>query len=158
MTEHTPKNDQTEKEWADLQRDLDTLGDQLKSLRDHSAALGETVVASLEARYQDVRNRALGFRHATETQVEEMRKAAMEQAAQTQSSLTDAGVKSAEMAKDTARQMWERSEPLRQGAQEVGQGLVRAWSELAASFGKAAERIQAERAKNAAGEEGHKPS
>jgi predicted nucleic acid-binding Zn-ribbon protein len=158
MTEHTPKNDQTEKEWADLQRDLDTLGDQLKSLRDHSAALGETVVASLEARYQDVRNRALGFRHATETQVEEMRKAAMEQAAQTQSSLADAGVKSAEMAKDTARQMWERSEPLRQGAQEVGQGLVRAWSELAASFGKAAERIQAERAKNPAGEEGHKPS
>ena len=157
MTE-TPKNVQAEKEWADLQRDLDTLGEQLKSLRYHTTALGETAVANLEARYQEVRNRALGFRTATEAQVEEMRKMAMEQAAQTQSTLTEAGMRSAEIAKDTARQMWERSEPLRQGAQEVGQGLVRAWSELAASFGKAAERIQAERAKNAAGEEGHKPS
>jgi hypothetical protein len=157
MTE-TPKNVQAEKEWADLQRDLDTLGEQLKSLRYHTSALGETVVANLEARYQEVRNRALGFRTATEAQVEGMRKMAMEQAVQTQGRLTDAGMRSAEMAKDTARQMWERSEPLRQGAQEVGQGLIRAWSELAASFGKAAERIQAERAKNAAGEEGRNPS
>ena len=35
MTDKTPANDQAEKEWADLQRDLDTLGEQLGSLRDH---------------------------------------------------------------------------------------------------------------------------
>jgi predicted nucleic acid-binding Zn-ribbon protein len=158
MTDHTPKNAQTEKEWADLQRDLDTLGEQLGSLRQHTAALGETVVANLEARYQDVRSRALGFRNATETQFEAMRQLAMEQAAQTQSTLTETGLKSAEMAKETARQAWERAEPLRQGAQEVGKGFVRAWSELAASFGKAAEKIQTEKDTPPTGEQGHKPS
>ena len=75
--------------------------------------------------------------------IEAMRQLALAQAAQTQSTLSETTAKSAEMAKDTARQMWDRSQPLRQGAQEVGQGLVRAWSELAASFGKAAEKIQA---------------
>ena len=159
MTNEPPKNEQADKEWADLQRDLDTLGTQLNSLRDHTAALGETVVANLEARYHDVRDRAQGYRSATETQFETMRKLAMEQAQQTQSTLSETGMKSTEAAKDTARQMWERSEPLRQGAQEVGQGLVRAWAELATSFGKAAEKIQAEKAaKTAAGEESHKPS
>lgn len=158
MTDKTPKTEQADKEWADLQRDLDTLGEQLNSLREHSAALGDTVMANLEARYQDVRNRALGYRSATEEQIEDLRKLALEQAAQTQNTLSETTAKSAEMAKDTARQMWDRSEPLRQGAQEVGQGLVRAWSELAASFGKAAEKIQAEKAKAAAtGEENHKP-
>ena len=152
----TPKNDdQANKEWADLQRDLDTLGEQLGSLRNHTAALGDTVVANLEAGYQDVKTRALNFRHATEAQLEANRQAALRQASQTQSTLTEAGMKSAEMAKDTARQAWERAEPLRQGAQEVGKGFIRAWSELSASFGKAAEKIQTEKA--AEGEEGHKP-
>src|SRR5680860_572725 len=153
---NTPKNDQTDKEWANLQRDLDTLGDQLGSLRDHTAALGETAVANLEARYQDVRNKSLSFRNATESQFEAMRQMAMEQASQTQSTLSEAGTKSAEVAKETARQAWERSEPLRQGAQEVGKGFVRAWSELAASFGKAAEKVQTEKNTPPTGEEGHK--
>lgn len=153
----TPKNDQADKEWADLQHDLDTLGDQLGSLRDHTAALGDTLVANLEARYQDVRNRSLSFRNATEAQLEAMRQMAMEQAAATQSSLTETAMKSAEMAKETTRQAWERAEPLRQGAQEVGKGFVRAWSELAASFGKAAEKIQTEKTAPPAGEE-HKSS
>jgi hypothetical protein len=150
MTDNSPKDQQAEKEWADLQRDLDTLGEQLGSLRDHTAALGDALVGNLEAQFQDVRNRALGFRSATEAQVEEMRKTAVQQAMETQASLTEAG-------KDTARQMWERSEPLRQGAQEVGKGFVRAWSELATSFGKAAEKVQSEKDKAAAGEE-HKTS
>ncbi|HUU24248.1 MAG TPA: hypothetical protein VMW68_01590 [Methyloceanibacter sp.] len=157
MTKETPKNDQAEKEWADLQRDLDTLGEQLGSLRDHTSALGDTVVASLEAQYQDVRNRALGFRGATEAQLEDMRKLALAQAAQTQSTLAETGAKSAEMAKETARQAWEKAEPLRQGAQEVGKGFVRAWGELAASFGKAAEKVQSEKDKAVTGEETHKP-
>jgi hypothetical protein len=42
---------------------------------------------------------------------------------------------------EAARQMWERSEPLRQGAKDVGEGLARAWVELRASFGKAAGRL-----------------
>jgi hypothetical protein len=157
MTTETPKTDQADKEWADLQRDLDTLGEQLNSLRDHSAALGDTVMANLEARYQDVRSRALGYRSATEEQLETMRKLALEQATQTQSTLAETGMKSAEMAKDTARQAWERAEPLRQGAQEVGKGFVRAWGELAASFGKAAEKVQSEKDKAATGEENHRP-
>ena len=157
MTYDPPKSDQTDKEWADLQRDLDTLGEQLGSLREHSTALGETLLANLETRYQDVRNRALGYRTATEEQFEGMRKLAVEQAQQTQSSLAASGMKSAAMAKDTARQMWERAEPLRQGAQEVGHGLVRAWSEIAASFGKAAEKMQADKTKAAAGKESHEP-
>jgi hypothetical protein len=150
MTDNTPKDQQAEKEWADLQRDLDTLGEQLGSLRDHTAALGDALVAKLESQYQDVRNRALGFRSATEAQVEDIRKTALQQAMETQASLTDTG-------KETARQVWERSEPLRQGAQEVGKGFVRAWSELATSFGKAAEKIQTDKDKAAAGEE-HKTS
>ncbi len=150
----TPKTEQADKEWADLQRDLDTLGDQLGSLRDHTAALGDTVVANLEARYQDVRNKSLSYRNATEAQFEAMRQMALEQAAATQSTLTETAMKSAEMAKETTRQAWERAEPLRQGAQEVGKGFVRAWSELAASFGKAATKIQST---EKPGEEGHKP-
>jgi len=153
MTKKTPKKDPADKKWADLQRDLDTLGKQLASLHEHTAALGDTVIANLDARYQDVMKRAMGYREATQAQLDAAHQAALQQASATQSSLTDAGAKSAEMAKDTARQVWERSEPLRQGAQEVGHGLVRAWSEIATSFGKAAEKIQTEKV---AGEEGQK--
>lgn len=158
MTKNPHKSDQADKNWADLQRDLDTLGEQLGSLREHSAALGDTLLASLDAHFQDVRNRALGYRTATEEQVETMRKLAVEQAQATQNTLTASGMKSAAKAKDTARQLWDRAEPLRQGAQEVGHGLVRAWSELAASFGKAAEKVQADKDKAATGKESHKPS
>ncbi len=45
---------------------------------------------------------------------------------------------------EAARQVWERSEPLRQGAKDVGEGLARAWVELRASFGKAAGRLHSE--------------
>ena len=45
---------------------------------------------------------------------------------------------------EAARQAWERSEPLRQGAKDVGEGLVRAWGEIWASFGKAAGRLHTE--------------
>ena len=158
MTNNTPKNDQAQKDWDDLQRDLDTLGEQLKTLREHAGTLGETILANIDLRFQDVVSRTQGYRNTTQRQLEEMRDTAMTQAAQTQSSLTETGMKSAEMAKDTARQMWERSEPFRIGAQEVGQGLVRAWSEIAASFGKAAEKVQSERAKSATGAESQKPS
>ena len=158
MTNDTQKTEQAQKEWDDLQRDLDTLGEQLNSLRDHTSALGDTLVADLQARYQDVRNRALGFHGATQSHAEELRKAALAQAEEAQNTLTETGMKSADKAKDAARQMWERSEPFRMGAQEVGQGLVRAWSEIAASFGKAAEKIQSERAKSPAREESQTPS
>jgi predicted nucleic acid-binding Zn-ribbon protein len=152
MTDETPTQnaDQADKEWADLQRDLDTLGEQLGSLRDHSAALGDTLVNELETRFQDVRSRTLNFRNATEAQFEALRQLAAQQASATQSSLTEASLKSAETAKETARQVWERSEPLRLGAQEVGQGFVRAWSEIASSFGKAAEKIQTETSQKSA--------
>ena len=38
----TEKAKQADKEWDDLKRELETLGDQVKSLRDHAGALGET--------------------------------------------------------------------------------------------------------------------
>ncbi|MGH6793430.1 MAG: hypothetical protein ACRECF_11930 [Methyloceanibacter sp.] len=149
MAKTTQKKDQAEKEWTDLQRDLDKLGKQLGSLRDHTAELGDTLVNDLDAQVQDVRNRTLNFRNATEEQFEALRQLALRQASATQSSLTEAGMKSAESAKETARQMWERSEPLRLDAQEVGQGFARAWTEIAAAFGKAAEKIQNEKDKPA---------
>ncbi len=155
MTKRTPKKTPADKEWADLQRDLDTLGEQLGSLSDHTAALGKTVVANLDAQYKDVKRRAATYRRVKEAQINAAHQAALQQAAETQNTLTDAGAKSAEMAKDTARQVWERSEPLRQGAQEVCHGFVRAWSEIAASFGKAAEKIQTDKV---AREQGHKAS
>ena len=58
--------------------------------------------------------------------------------------------------KDKARELWTRSEPLRQGAQVVGHGIQRAWSETAASFGKVAEKVQAENNKDAAADDGSK--
>jgi hypothetical protein len=155
MTKRTPKKTPADKEWADLQRDLETLGEQLGSLSDHSAKLGKTVVANLDAQYKSVKRRAATYRRVKEAQLNAAHEAASQQAALTQNTLTDAGVKSAAMAKDTAKQVWERSEPLRQGAQEVGHGLVRAWSEIATSFGKAAEKIQTDKV---AGQHGHKAS
>jgi len=155
MTKRTPKKTPADKEWADLQRDLETLGEQLGSLSDHSAKLGKTVVANLDAQYKNVKRRAATYRRVKEAQLNAAHEAASQQAALTQNTLTDAGVKSAAMAKDTAKQVWERSEPLRQGAQEVGHGLVRAWSEIATSFGKAAEKIQTDKV---AGQHGHKAS
>lgn len=152
MTDSTAKTEeakQTDKEWNDLQRELDTLGEQVKSLRDHAGALGETVLGNIELRFQDVLSRAHAYRNTTAAQLEALQKSALDQADQTQASLTEQGKKSAEVAKDKARELWERAEPLRQGAQEVGQGFVRAWSELAASFGKAAEKVQTDRSKDA---------
>jgi hypothetical protein len=143
-SQSTRSETQADKEWSDLQRDLDTLGRQLAELQLHTASLGSHVVAALEARFQEVRTRAMSFRQATEQQIEQARRAAWQQASETESAFSDARARSAEAARDAARQMWERSEPLRQGAKDVGEGLVRAWSELSASFGKAAGRLRSE--------------
>ena len=157
-TEDTPKTDaemtaQANKEWDDLQRELETLGEQVKSLRDHAGALGETVLGNMDLRFQDVLSRAQAYRNTTAAQMDELQKLALDQAGQTQASLTEQGKKSAEMAKDKAQELWTRAEPLRQGAQEVGQGFLRAWSEIAASFGKAAEKVQADKTKDAGSNE-----
>ena len=149
----TEKAKQADKEWDDLKRELETLGDQVKSLRDHAGALGETVLGNMELRFQDVMRRANAYRNTTAAEIEELQKMALDQANQTQASLTEGGKKSAAMAKDTERELWTRAEPLRQGAQEVGQGFLRAWSEIAASFGKAAEKVQTERTKDSSNDE-----
>jgi hypothetical protein len=135
---------QADKEWADFQRDLDTLGRQLAALQVHTAALGSHVVAGLETGFQEVKARAVSFRRATEQQLDQARQAAWQQAGAAEGAFSDARARSAEAARDAARQMWERSEPLRQGAKDVSEGLVRAWSELSASFGKAAGRLRTE--------------
>src|SRR6185369_6028174 len=75
--------------WSDLQRDLDTLGRQLNELRNHSATLGEDL---------------------TLKQLDEFRNTAFRQAGDAQNAYGDVRAKSQE----AARQVWERSEPLRQ--------------------------------------------
>jgi hypothetical protein len=133
---------QTQEEWSELQRDLDLLGSQLAQLRNHTATLGDQFVANLELRYQEVKSRALRFRDATEQQIERARQVAMQQAGEAQNTFAEATARSTEAAREAARQVWHKSEPLRQGARDVGEGLGRAWSELRASFGKAATRLQ----------------
>jgi hypothetical protein len=130
----------TKREWTEFERDLETLGRQLAELRTHGAALSEHVVTALEARCREVKRRADAWKLATEQQIEEIQKSAWRQASQAQGAYSEVGARS----KETARQMWERAEPLRQGARDVGEGLVRAWSELRTSFGKAAGRLQSE--------------
>ncbi len=136
-TPTSSKPNQADKEWSDLQRDLDTLGRQLAELTTHTAQLGETFLASLQARFQDVKERAATYRLATEQQFEDVQKTA---ASQAESTFSDMRARSSEAAK----QVWERSEPLRQGARDVGEGVVRAWSEIRASLGKAAGRLNTE--------------
>jgi hypothetical protein len=137
-----------DKEWSEFQRDLDTLGRQLAALQVHTASLGSHVVASLEARFQEVKTRAASFKQATEAQLDQARQTAWQQAGEAESAFSEARTRSTEAAREAARQVWERSEPLRQGARDVGDGLVRAWSELRASFGKAAGRLHTEEPAN----------
>jgi len=133
----TRTQSQADKEWSELQRDLDMLGRQLAELSTHTAQLGEHFLASLQARFQDVKDRAATYRTATEQQFEQMQQTATSQAEKT---FSDMRARSTEAAK----QVWERSEPLRQGAKDVGEGMFRAWSEIRASFGKAAGRLSTE--------------
>jgi hypothetical protein len=128
---------QADKEWSEFERDLDTLGRQLAALQVHTASLGTHLVSSLEARFNEVKARALSFKQAREAELEQVRRPAQSQA---ESTFSDARARST----DAAKQMWEKSEPLRQGAKDVGEGLARAWVELRASFGKAAGRLQTE--------------
>ena len=124
--------------WSDLQRDLDTLGRQLNELRNHSATLGEHLINSMQASFDQVKGHTQQWQDLTLKQLDELRNSALRQAGEAQSAYGDVRVKSQE----AARQMWERSEPLRQGAKDVGEGLVRAWTEVRASLGKAASRLQ----------------
>ena len=124
--------------WSDSQRDLDTLGRQLDELRNHSATLGEHVVNSVQASFDQVKGRTQQWQDLTLKQLDELRNVAFRQAGDAQNAYGDVRAKSQE----AARQVWERSEPLRQGAKDVGEGLVRAWTEVRASLGKAASRLQ----------------
>jgi chromosome segregation ATPase len=136
----TRSETQADKEWSEFERDLDTLGRQLAALQAHTAALGTHLVSSLEARFNEVKNRAQNFQQARQAELEQVRQAAWQQAHEAESAFSEARMRSAE----AARQVWERSEPLRQGAKDVGEGLARAWTELRASLGKAAGRLHSE--------------
>ena len=124
--------------YSDLQRDLDTLGRQLNELRNHSATLGEHLINGVQASFDQVKGRTLQWQDLTLKQLDELRNAAFRQAGDAQNAYGDVRAKSQE----AARQVWERSEPLRQGAKDVGEGLLRAWTEVRASLGKAASRLQ----------------
>jgi hypothetical protein len=124
--------------YSDLQRDLDTLGRQLNELRNHSATLGEHLVNSVQASFDQVKGHTLQWQDLTLKQLDELRNSAFRQAGDAQNAYGDVRARSQE----AARQVWERSQPLRQGAKDVGEGLLRAWSEVRASLGKAAGRLQ----------------
>lgn len=136
----TSNETQADKEWSAFERDLDNLGRHLAALQVHTAALGSHLVSSLEAGFEDVKNRAASFRQARELELDQVRQAAWQQAREAESTFAEARARSTE----AARQMWERAEPLRQGAKDVGEGLLRAWGEVRASFGKAAGRLHTE--------------
>ena len=140
-TQSTKSETKADKEWSEFERDLDTLGRQLAELQAHTAALGTQLVRSLEAGFEEVKHRAERFRKEREVEIEEMRRRATYE---TENTFADMRQRSTE----AARQMWERAEPLRQGAKDVGEGLGRAWVELRASFGKAAGRLQPETSPN----------
>jgi hypothetical protein len=122
-------------EWSQLERDLETLGRQLSELGVHTAFMGHHLVQSLQAQYQKVKASVDAWKRATERQFNEISNSA--RGGETQGAYGDMR----ERSKAAAQDIWERSEPLRQGARDVGDGLARAWSELRASFGKAAGRL-----------------
>ena len=143
-----PKKEESkaDKEWSQFERDLESLGRQLGALQTHTGALGAQLVSSLEASFEEVKSRAERFSKERAHELDQVREAAWQQARDAESTLGEMRQRST----DTARQMWERAEPLRQGAADVGVGLSRAWRELRASFGKAAERLQTETPPNGA--------
>jgi hypothetical protein len=132
-----------EEKWSEFKRDLEMLGHQLSELSSHTAVLGDYLIQRLDAQYQTVRNHADAWKQTTDQQIDETRKLASQQGREAQGAFSDIRARS----KATAFEMWERSEPLRQGAQDVGEGLVRAWAELRVSFGKAANRISSSEAR-----------
>ena len=138
----TKTETKADKEWTEFERDLDTLGHQLAALQAHTAALGSQLVSSLEARFNEVKSRALCLQAGTRGRARA--DAPRHAGTQAESTFSEARMRSAE----AARQAWERSEPLRQGAKDVGEGLARAWTELRASFGKAAGRLHTESTTN----------
>ena len=119
--------------WSEFQRDLETFGHQISELWSHRAVLGDHLVQNLDAQYQKVRSGADAWKKATEQEM----KLASRRLGEAQGTFSDMRARS----KATAFEMWERAEPLREGARDVGEGLVRAWGELRASFGKAANRL-----------------
>ncbi len=131
-----------EEKWATFAHDLERLGHQLSELSSHATVLGDHIIHRLDAQYQTVRNRADVWKQTTDQQINELRKLACHQGRDAQGAFSDIRARS----KATAFEMWERSQPLRQGAQDVGEGLVRAWAELRVSFGKAANRLSSSEA------------
>jgi hypothetical protein len=124
--------------WSEFQRDLEAFGHQISELWSHRAVLGDHLIQNLEAQYQKVRIGADAWKKATEQEMS----LASPRGAEAQGTFSDMRARS----KATAFEMWERAEPLREGARDVGEGLVRAWGELRASFGKAANRLSSSEA------------
>ncbi len=139
-TQPTRGESKADKEWSQFERDLESLGRQLAALQSHTGALGTQLVSSLEASFEEVKTRAQSFSKERAAELDQVREVAWQQARDAESTIGEMRQRSTE----TARQMWERAEPLRRGAADVGVGLSRAWAELRASFGKAAERLQTE--------------
>ena len=109
--QQTKTETQADKEWTEFERDLDTLGRQLASLQAHTAALGSQLVSSLDARFQEVKDRAQSFRRAREQELEQMRLNAQQQA---ESTFSDARQRSTEAARQSVG-AFRAAAPRRQG-------------------------------------------
>src|SRR4026208_2245022 len=95
-SQSTQRKTQADKEWSDFQRDLDTLGRQLAELQMHTATLGSHGGSALAARFEEVKVQAARFRQATEQQLDDARRAAWQQARETEGAFNEARVRSAE--------------------------------------------------------------
>ena len=71
-----PEDARVEAAWSDLQRDLDTLGRQLNELRNHSAVLGDHLVNSVQASFDQVKGRTLQWQDLSLKQLDELRSSA----------------------------------------------------------------------------------
>jgi hypothetical protein len=92
-------------EWSEFERDLETLGRQLSELGVHTAVMGDQLVQSLQAQYQQVKTGANAWTRATERQVDEISNSAWRQGAEAQGAYSDMR----ERSKAAAHDIWERS-------------------------------------------------
>jgi hypothetical protein len=121
------------REWAEFQQDLEMLGHRLSSLRAHAATLGEHLIHDLEDLFRAVKDAANAWKQSSDRQNEEMSSLARD----TRRMYDDLVARSG----GASRHLWQSSEPLRQGARDLGEGVGRAWAELKASFSKASSRL-----------------
>lgn len=112
------------REWDRLEQELAEWGSRLDELQQKAELVGEDVVDDLQRRYRSVKSEAEMLKQHTERELRE----AQEEAAKLKAKAD--------------RQSQERKEKLKQSAQDLGQGLSRAWTELRTGVQQAYRRFR----------------